>query len=264
MAEELRLIHANEQNNIDLTPVSKIEIYSFFDPFYEDCFNLSATLAKLKIEYQKYVKIRQILNPSLKVLTKCQAQSTCEFDNVALAFKAAELQGHNRASRFLNLIQNEIIPHEKIITTELIRKCAYKSGIDLSVFIKDLKEQSLTDSLQTDLHIAREMDINMTPSLVFFNEDVHSEGLKVEGLYPYHIYTYIIQELIGTEVEKQLPPKLLDYIQSQSIISAQEIATIYEWPEKIVKRELKKLQLQNYIEQQDSVHGDFWKFKKSK
>lgn len=30
MAEELRLIHANEQNNIDLTPVSKIEIYSFF------------------------------------------------------------------------------------------------------------------------------------------------------------------------------------------------------------------------------------------
>lgn len=29
MAEELRLIHANEQNNIDLTPVSKIEIYSF-------------------------------------------------------------------------------------------------------------------------------------------------------------------------------------------------------------------------------------------
>lgn len=179
MAEELRLIHANEQNNIDLTPVSKIEIYSFFDPFCEDCFNLSATLAKLKIEYQKYVKIRQILNPSLKVLTKCQAQSTCEFDNVALAFKAAELQGHNRASRFLNLIQNEIIPHEKIITTELIRKCAYKSGIDLSVFIKDLKEQSLTDSLQTDLHIAREMDINMTPSLVFFNEDVHSEGLKV-------------------------------------------------------------------------------------
>ncbi|MCY1051987.1 DsbA family protein, partial [Mammaliicoccus sciuri] len=115
-----------------------------------------------------------------------------------------------------------------------------------------------------DLHISREMDINMTPSLVFFNEDVHSEGLKVEGLYPYHIYTYIIQELIGTEVEKQLPPKLLDYIQSQSIISEQEIATIYEWPEKIVKRELKKLQLQNYIEQQDSVHGDFWKFKKSK
>ena len=33
MAEELRLIHANEQSNADLTPASKIEIYSFFDPF---------------------------------------------------------------------------------------------------------------------------------------------------------------------------------------------------------------------------------------
>lgn len=260
MAEELRIIHANEHNNVDLNPVSKIEIYSFFDPFCEDCFNLSSTLAKLKIEYQKYVKIRQILNPSLKVLTKCQAQSTCEFDNVALAFKAAELQSNSRATRFLNLIQNEIIPNEKIITTEMIRKCAYKSGIDLSVFIKDLKESALKESLQTDLHIAREMDINMTPSLVFYNDDVHSEGLKVEGSYPYHIYTYIIQELIGTEVEKQLPPKLSQYIKTQSLVSEQEIATIYDWPEKIVKRELKKLQIQSIVQPQDSIHGDFWKY----
>ena len=65
MAEELRLIHANEQSNADLTPASKIEIYSFFDPFCEDCFNLSSTLAKLKIEYQKYVKIHMYFEPDI-------------------------------------------------------------------------------------------------------------------------------------------------------------------------------------------------------
>ena len=46
------------------------------------------------------------------------------------------------------------------------------------------------------------MEIEQAPSLVFFSEDVHEEGLKVEGLYPYHIYTYIINELMGTPIEK--------------------------------------------------------------
>ena len=56
--------------------------------------------------------------------------------------------------------------------------------------------------------IAREMEIEQAPSLVFFGEDVHEEGLKVEGLYPYHIYTYIINELMGKPIEKNLPPKI--------------------------------------------------------
>ena len=60
------------------------------------------------------------------------------------------------------------------------------------------------------------MDIER-PSLVFFSEDVQEEGLKVEGLYPYHIYTYIINELMGKPIEKNLPPKLEVYIQKETI-----------------------------------------------
>ena len=66
------------------------------------------------------------------------------------------------------------------------------AGIDYEVFQGRFTKSKLTDSLKVDLHIAREMDIEQAPSLVFFSEDVHEEGLKVEGLYPYHIYTYII------------------------------------------------------------------------
>ncbi len=50
--------------------------------------------------------------------------------------------------------------------------------------------------MKIDLHIAREMEIEQAPSGLL-SEDVHEEGLKVEGLYPYHIYTYIINELMG-------------------------------------------------------------------
>lgn len=79
MAEELRIMENKSREDTNLSPVSKIEIYSFLILFSKDCFKLSAILSKLRIEYNKYIKVRHILNPSLKVLTKCQAQSTSDF-----------------------------------------------------------------------------------------------------------------------------------------------------------------------------------------
>ena len=94
------------------------------------------------------------------------------------------------------------------------------------------------------------MDIEQAPSLVFFSEDVHEEGLKVEGLYPYHIYTYIINELMGKPIEKNLPPKLEQYIQKKQLVTMEELLTIYEWPEKLLNKELKNYhcnkRLRNY------------------
>lgn len=240
MAGELRIMENKSREDINLSPVSKIEIYSFFDPFSSDCFKLSAILSKLRIEYNQYIRIRHILNPSLKVLTKCQAQSTSNFDNIALAYKAAELQGRVRAERFIHLMQNEIIPKRDIITESMICDCIQNAGIDLEVF---------KDDLQT---------------LVFFSEDVHEEGLKVEGLYPYHIYTYIINELMGKPIEKNLPPKLETYIQQQQLVTMEELLTIYEWPEKLLNKELKKLAIQQKIEKLKYPDGDFWKSKMPK
>lgn len=261
MADELRLIHDECQTNTMLSPVGKIEIYSFFDPFNEDCFKLSAILSKLRIEYSQYVQIRHILNPSIKVLTKCQAQSTSNLDNIALAYKAAELQGRFRAERFIHLIQNEIIPKRDIITEQMVKDCVCNAGLDYDVFIEDLQDKKLTESLKVDLHIAREMDIANAPSLVFFSENVHEEGLKVEGLYPYHIYTYIINELVSAPIEKALPPQLETYIQTHKLVTIEELLTIYEWPEKVLRKELKKLVLQQKIEKLDYPYGEFWRFK---
>ncbi len=120
-------------------------------------------------------------------------------------------------------MQNEIIPKRDIITESMICDCIQNAGIDLEVFKDDLQKSKLTESLKIDLHIAREMEIEQAPSLVFFSEDVHEEGLKVEGLYPYHIYTYIINELMSKPIEKNLPPKLETYIQQQQLVTMEEL-----------------------------------------
>ena len=38
MAEELRIMENKSREDTNLSPISKIEIYSFFDPFSKDCF----------------------------------------------------------------------------------------------------------------------------------------------------------------------------------------------------------------------------------
>lgn len=249
------------QTREQLSPNKKIEIYSFFDPFCKDSWKLKATLRKLQIEYYQFVEIKQILLPTLKVLTKCQAQSTTCDDNIALAFKAAELQGRKKANLFLNFIQNEIMPKQDIITKELIMHCAQKAGLDIEVFTNDIRSNHVTSSLKCDQHIANEMDVNVTPTLVFFNENYEDEGLKVEGIHAYHIYTYIINELVETPIEKKLPPTLSEYIREQEMVSEHELETVYEWPHNILMNELRKLKLQNIIEDVYYDHDLFWRYK---
>ncbi|MCE4955725.1 DsbA family protein [Macrococcoides caseolyticum] len=255
----LQVLENQAQNQ--LVSTQKIEIYSFFDPFCKASWQLKATLRKLQIEYSQFVEIKQILLPTLKVLTKCQAQSTTCDDNIALAFKAAELQGRKKANLFLNYIQNEIMPKQDIITKELIMHCAHKALLDLDVFLEDIRSNHVTTSLKCDQHIASEMDVTLTPTLVFFNENYEDEGIKVEGVQAYHIYTYIINELVDTHIEKKLPPALIDYIREQEMVSENELEIVYEWPHNILMNELRKLKLQNKIEDVYYDHDLFWRIK---
>ena len=79
----------------------------------------------------------------MKVLTKCQAQSTSDFDNIALAYKAAELQGRLRAERFIHLMQNEIIPKRDIITEDMICDCINMQVLIIKYLRKIYRRASL-------------------------------------------------------------------------------------------------------------------------
>ena len=67
MAEELKLINANSREDANLSPLSKIEIYSFFDPFSKECFKLSAILSKLRLENNHH-PLRYTILLKLRVL----------------------------------------------------------------------------------------------------------------------------------------------------------------------------------------------------
>lgn len=240
-----------------------VEIFYFFDPFSNDCIAMEPIINKLLIEYRGHITIKKILAPSLSVLTKCQAQSTSSDDNVALAYKAAEIQGQSKARAFIRYIFNRINPLNNICTKEMIDDSAKLAGIDLNSFHEDLHSPTLDAMLKYDLSVFREMDIESLPAMVLFSGDTHAEGVKIDGCYPYHIYTYIINEIVGVDLEKRQLPSIIDYIRAHELVSFDELKTIFEWRAGLLLNELKKLRLQRLIDEVDLNDQVFYQLKTS-
>ena len=41
------------------------------------------------------------------------------------------------------------------------------------------------------------MEVSEIPTLVFFNENIEEEGIKITGYYPYEIYVQILTEMLA-------------------------------------------------------------------
>ena len=65
---------------------------------------------------------------------------------------------------------------------------------------------------------------------------------------------------MGKPIEKNLPPKLEVYIQKKQLVTMEELLTIYEWPEKLLNKELKNFPYKK-VEKLQYPEGDFWKSK---
>ena len=128
---------------------------------------------------------------------------------VSIALKAAELQGRRAGLRFLRRIQ-EILFLEKqnISNLEVLKDCANNSGLDVEEFMSDIHSDSAAKAFQCDLKITSEMDVQEIPTLVFFNENVEDEGIKITGSYPYEVYVQILEEMLSEQPVKTPPPPI--------------------------------------------------------
>lgn len=247
-----------------LEPVDyKVEAFYFFDPFSESSLEMEAIINKLLIEYKGHLHITKVLAPSLQILTKCQAQSTSNHDNIALAYKAAEVQGRLKARKFMRYLFNRITPTNGLCTKEMIEECAGLSGLDMNAFKEEINSENLHILLERDLALYRELDITELPTFVFFSGDANEEGLKIEGSYDYYVYAHIIHEMLGVEIQKKALPNISDYIKKNELVSFRELKTIYDWREGVLLKELKKLEFAHVINRIKLVGTDYYKIRQT-
>lgn len=239
------------------TCIRPVELYVFIDPLCGDCWSLQPLLRKLQVEYDRYFTLRIVLRTSLpkmnlQCIEKNKDELACEkvhpsFPSIAV--KTAEFQGKRAGFRFLSkMLEYSFLKSRNVTSFSVLLEIAHKLNLDVDEFTRDFSSKNVLRSLQVDLYMAKEMEVDNAATFVFFNENIEDEGLKVSGLYDYEVYEQILEELIGGPILPDIPPPLEDLFQRFDTLSTKEIANIYSISEKSAERELKKRLLQQHVE----------------
>jgi len=275
-------------NQVCSTTQKPLEIYLFVDPLCPECWALEPILRKLQIEYGHYFQLKRVLSGSLATLnvnkkmhadmadfweiTASRTGMSCDgslwLENpisspyiAFIAIKAAELQGRKAGSRFLRKLQEVLFLNKKNISDiEVLTDCARDAQLDVNEFSNDIHSSSAVKAFQCDLKITSEMEVDEVPTMVFFNENIEDEGIKVSGLYSYEIYVQIIQEMLAEKpVPAELPP-LEEFLKFFKCAASKEISVVYGMTNNEVDKEMKKLLLQQKVCKISAKHGTFWKY----
>ena len=252
-----------------------LEMYVFLDPLCSDCWELQPIIRKLQVEYGQYFTIRTVLSTQLNNLNIPVCQMSDENTNdsykfpptehsvlPSLAVKAAEFQGKKAALRFFNKIQEYVFVQSKNVTSfSVLKELATEAKIDVEEFTEDFHSKECARSFQSDLSITCEMEVDTFPSIVFFNENIEDEGIKVSGIYPYNIYVQILQEMLYNIPQKQEPPALEKLFNRFHSLTTVEIADFYNITEQQAERELKKLLLLQKVERIVLPNAVVWRLK---
>lgn len=245
-----------------------IEIYVFVDPLCMNSWMLQPVLRRLQVQYEQYFTLKIVLRTSLSKTNSCcfvnmDDAKACDKNHPAfpsIALKAAEFQGKRAAFRFLSkLFEYTYLKKRNVLSYSVLLEIAESIELDVDEFILDFSSHRVLRSLQVDLHLANEMEVEDAPSFVFFNENIEDEGLKVNGLYSYNIYEQILEEMVGYEISPEVPPSLDELFKRFDSFSTNEVAEIYNIPEKSAERELKKQLLLQKIERLPLSNMTLWR-----
>lgn len=252
------MLNTLNQSSLPITTRTEkpLELYLFFNPLNESSWELERIIRKLKTKYHSYFKLRYVLH--LEACVSCDKKAG--YQTIFYAIKAAELQGHRLGTEFIQRLFDYLyLTKEKSADKELLIELALQSGLDIKEFELDIASNITEKAYLCDRSIAVEMDVNQSPSLVFFNRYHEEEGLKIEGLHSLDIYQHIFRELLQSEPVSETELSIEQCIRSLRFSDCSEIAHLLNLPEKQVTYELKKLCLQNKVRQTITQQGVLWK-----
>lgn len=249
-----------------------VELYVFIDPLCPKAFDMQAVIRKLQVEYDHYFTWRFVLSTKLTSLnclsnrTKgCLSGAELDITHPALpsiAIKAAELQGKRAGLRYLTKLQEYMLLQSKNVNSyATLMEIAKEIQLDMLEFQTDFGSKEAARAFQCDLYITREMEVDEVPSIVFFNECIEDEGLKVSGDYDYEVYAHILAELLEESIVSQPLPTLEDLFARFHTLTTKEVAFIYSMTEQAAERELKKRMLQQKVERIHTETVTLWRLK---
>jgi len=204
-------------------PFKSIKIIYFTDPICSTCWGIEPQLRKLKLQYGSFLQIDYRMGGLLADWSynsggiSKPSDVAGHWDEVSahyqmpidgdvwiqdplhssyppsVAFKAAELQGNDKAVLYLRRIREMVFLEKKNITRwEHLVDAATQVGLNTHQFKMDY-ETSGQERFKADLALASAFGVRGFPTI--FISDGEKRQERVYGLKPYSVYENVIREL---------------------------------------------------------------------
>jgi putative protein-disulfide isomerase len=279
------------ENTVQETDISatteKIRLLYFTDPICSSCWGIEPQLRKLKLEYGEYFKIEYRTGGLLKSWDSYGGSDVGKPTDVAvhweeasdhyqmpidgdvwledpldssyppsIAFKAAQMQGEDKAELFLRKIKEMVFLEKKNISKwGHLEQAALATGLDI-VKLKADFDGAANTAFDDDLTLARQLGVRGFPTIFFTDKD--DNRFKVYGSKPYEVYEQALLKLYPDAVKKSIDTSLMGLFEHYSTLTTKEAAVLTAQTFEEAEASLKLLNTNHKISRYDSKKGPLW------
>lgn len=272
-------------------PASRaITLLYFTDPICSSCWGAEPQLRRLKMEYGEAIDIQYHMGgllPSWDIYNSGGISKPSDvaghWDEVSphyrmpiigdvwledplpssyppsIAFKAAELQGHDKAHIFLRRLREQVLVEKKNITKwPVIAEAATFAGLDTARLHSDFTGAAPA-LFQADLTLARSLGVRGFPTFIFSNADGGRE--VVYGARPYATFEAAVKAVRPDVQNASVPTDLEGLFQVHASWCAEEVAVVLGIPHEQAVQQLKQAQAKGVAVPVDTRNGSVWRRK---
>lgn len=168
-----------------------IEIYLFINPLSCTCLEVERKILKEVHGSQNKIDLHilPIVNPQVVAAAFLKGSVSLARRNhyfhlayqIALDFKAAQVQGKKYAREFLLALQQHLLVNQEEYSNHLIRRLFKQTGGDVAMFLEDRSSNLVKEKFWQDQKTAREMQIREVASAVVYNFSTEGAAILLEG-----------------------------------------------------------------------------------
>lgn len=177
----------------------------------------------------------------------------------SIAFKAAQLQGEEKAVKFLRRIKEMIFLEKKNIARwESLQQAALETGLDARQLKADYEGKAV-QLFQEDLALARQLGVRGFPTIFVTDGANNSILVLVYGSLPYAQYEQALLNLYPEAVKQTIATAYTSLFASYTTLTTKEFAVLAGKKTDEAEAYLQELSEQGKIGKYASKNGALWK-----
>lgn len=266
-----------------------VKVIYFTDPICSSCWGIEPQLKKLKLEYGNSIELEYRMGGLLPDWTynsggiSKPSDVAHHWDEVSvyydmpidgdvwledplassyppsIAFKAAQMQGNDKAILFLREIREMVFLQKINITKwEYLELAGKKVGLDIVKFKADY-EGKAKDVFEEDLKLGRELGVRGFPTMFF--TDTTGQNEMVYGSKPYSTFENALVKLYPTATKTIYDKTWISVFSEYQSLTAKEFSELTGIPRNECGKYLDDLITNGKLEKQTTKNGAIWTLK---